>query len=170
VKREEKEKFIQDLTDTLGKIDNFYLVDFKGITVSQSTKLRRLMRENSYSFQVIKNRLALRAVKEDFPESLSECFQGPTALAFAPQDPVGLARLLKDFSEQNNVLAVKGGMLEGQFMAPEKFNEIARLTSREDLLSKIAYLMTFPMLRLVRTWQAPLLSLGRVWSQLKDKK
>ncbi len=170
MKREEKEKFIQDLTDTLGKIDNFYLVDFKGITVSQSTELRRLMRVNSYSFRVVKNRLALRAFQEDFPKSLAECFQGPTALAFAPQDPVGLARLLKDFSEQNNVLAVKGGMLEGQFMAPEKFNEIARLTSREDLLGKMAYLMTFPMLRLVRTWQAPLLSLGRVLSQLKDKK
>jgi large subunit ribosomal protein L10 len=61
-------------------------------------------------------------------------------------------------------------MLEGQFMAPEKFNDIATLTSREDLLSKMAYLMTFPMLRLVRTWQAPLLSLGGVLSQLKDKK
>ncbi len=170
MKREEKEKFVQDLTDTLRKIDNFYLVDFKGITVSQSTELRRLMRENSYSFQVVKNRLALRAVKQDFPESLTQRFEGPTALAFAPQDPVGLARLLKDFSEQNNVLSVKGGMLEGQFMAPEKFNEIARLTSREDLLNKMAYLMAFPMLRLVRTWQAPLLSLGRVWSQLKDKK
>jgi len=170
VKREEKEKFIQDLTDTLEKIDNFYLVDFKGITVSQSTELRRLMRENSYSFRVIKNRLALRAVREDFPESLGECFQGPTALAFAPQDPFGLARILKDFSEQNKVLAVKGGMLEGQFIAPEKFNEIANLTSREDLLNKMAYLMTFPLLRLVRTWQAPLLSLGRVLSQFKDKK
>ncbi|NIM89320.1 MAG: 50S ribosomal protein L10 [Candidatus Aminicenantes bacterium] len=170
MRREEKEKFVQDLSDTLGKIDNFYLVDFKGITVSQSTELRKLMRENSYSFQVVKNRLALRVVKHNYPESLSQCFEGPTALAFAPQDPVGLARLLKDFSEQNNVLAVKGGILEGQFMAPEKFNEIARLTSREDLLSKMAYLMTFPMLRLVRTWQAPLLSLGSVWSQLKEKK
>jgi large subunit ribosomal protein L10 len=170
VKREEKEKFIQDLTDTLEKIDNFYLVDFKGITVSQSTELRRLMRENSYSFRVVKNRLALRAVREDFPESLSECFQGPTALAFAPQDPFGLARILKDFSEQNKVLAVKGGMLEGQFIAPEKFKEIANLTSREDLLNKMAYLMTFPLLRLVRTWQAPLLSLGRILGQLKDKK
>jgi len=170
VKREEKEKFIQDLTNTFEKIDNFYLVDFKGITVSQSTELRRLMRENSYSFQVIKNRLALRALKEDFPESISGCFQGPTALVLAPQDPLGLARMLKDFSEQNKVLKVKGGMLEGQFVAPERFNEIAKLTSREDLLQKMAYLMAFPLLRLVRTWQAPLLSLGRVWSQLKEKK
>ena len=170
MKREEKEKFIQDLTDTFKKIDNFYLIDFKGITVSQSTELRRLMRENSYSFLVVKNRLALRAVREDFPESLSECFQGPTALALAPQDPFSLARILKHFSEQNKVLAVKGGMLEGQFIAPEKFNEIANLTSRKDLLNKMAYLMTFPLLKFVRTWQAPLLNLGRVLSQLKDKK
>jgi len=170
MKRGEKERWIQNLNDTFEKIGNFYLVDFKGITVSQSTELRRLMRKNSYSFLVVKNRLALRALKEDFPGSLDECFQGPTALAFAPQDPLGLARILKDFSEQNNVLAVKGGILDGQFIAPEKFNEIAKLTSREDLLNKMAYLMAFPLLRLVRTWQAPLLSLGRVLSQLKVKK
>jgi large subunit ribosomal protein L10 len=169
VKREQKEKIIKDLEDSFGKMNTFYLVDFKGITVSQSIKLRRLMRENSFSFRVIKNRLALRALREEFPEDLREGFQGPTAIAFSSQESLSLARLLKNFSEENNVLKVKGGIVEGQFLSPEKFVEIASLTSRDDLLSKIAYLMAFPLIKLSRTWQSSLLSLGRMLSQLKTK-
>lgn len=169
MKREQKEKIIKDLEDSFGKMNTFYLVDFKGITVSQSIKLRRLMRENSFSFRVIKNRLALRALREEFPEDLREGFQGPTAIAFSSQESLSLARLLKNFSEENNVLKVKGGIVEGQFLSPEKFVEIASLTSRDDLLSKIAYLMAFPLIKLSRTWQSSLLSLGRMLSQLKTK-
>jgi len=169
VKREQKEKVIKDLEDSFEKMNTFYLVDFKGITVSQSIKLRRLMRENSFSFRVIKNRLALRALREEFPEDLREGFQGPTAIAFSSQESLSLARLLKNFSEENNVLKVKGGIVEGQFLSPEKFVEIASLTSRDDLLSKIAYLMAFPLIKLSRTWQSSLLSLGRMLSQLKTK-
>lgn len=169
MKREQKEEIIKDLENSFEKMSTFYLVDFKGITVSQSIELRRLMRENSFLFRVIKNRLALRALKEEFPEDLREGFQGPTAIAFSPQDSISLARLLKNFSEENKVLKVKGGIVEGRFLAPEKFDEIASLTSKEDLLSKIVYLMTFPLIKLSRTWQSPLLSLGRMLSQLKTK-
>jgi large subunit ribosomal protein L10 len=169
VKREQKEEIVKDLENAFEKMSTFYLVDFKGITVSQSIKLRRLMRENSYFFRVIKNRLALRALREEFPEDLREGFQGPTAIAFSPQDSINLARLLKNFSEENKVLKVKGGIVEGRFLAPEKFDEIASLTSKEDLFSKIAYSMTFPLIKLSRTWQSPLLSLGRMLSQLKTK-
>lgn len=169
MKREQKEKVIKDLEDSFEKMNTFYLVDFKGITVSQSIKLRRLMRENSFSFRVIKNRLALRALREEFPEDLREGFQGPTAIAFSSQESLSLARLLKNFSEENNVLKVKGGIVEGQFLSPEKFVEIASLTSRDDLLSKTAYLMAFPLIKLSRTWQSSLLSLGRMLSQLKTK-
>jgi len=169
VKREQKEKIVKDLEDSFRKMNTFYLVDFKGITVSQSIRLRRLMRENSFSFRVIKNRLALKALREEFPEDLREGFQGPTAIAFSSQESLSLARLLKNFSEENNVLKVKGGIVEGQFLSPEKFVEIASLTSRDDLLSKIAYLMAFPLIKLLRTWQSSLLSLGRMLSQLKTK-
>lgn len=170
MRREEKEKLVKELTGSFEKMNTFYLVDFKGMPVYQSVELRKLMKENSFSFRIVKNRLALRALKEDIPEGLRECFQGPTAIAFAPQDPLGLARLIKNFSAQNNVLTVKGGIVEGKFLAPEKFNEIASLTSKEDLLRRIAYLMASPLIKLLRTWQAPLLSLGRVLSQLNTKK
>jgi large subunit ribosomal protein L10 len=150
--------------------NSFYLIDFRKMVVSQAVELRNLFRENSYSFQVVKNRLALRALKEDFPEDLKIYFQGPTAIAFAPQNPVGLARLIKNFSVRNKVLTVKAGLLDGQFLSGERFAEVAVLPSREELVAKIGYLMASPLIKLHRTWQAPINSLGSLLSQIKTKK
>ncbi len=170
MERKNKEKQVKELSDSFEKYDTFYLVDFIKMSVAQAVELRKLFRENSYSFRVVKNRLALRALREDFPEDLKKCFQGSTAIAFASQNPVGLARIIKDFSDRNKVLTVKAGMVEGQFLSPERFTEVAALTSREDLIAKIGYLMLFPLIKLLRTWQAPINSLGRLLSQLKIKK
>jgi len=170
VNREDKEKQVKELSDSFEKHDSFYLVDFIKMSVVQAVELRRIFRDNSYSFRVVKNRLALRALKEDFPEDLKTFFQGSTAIAFASQNPVGLARLIKDFSDRNKVLSVKAGMLEGQFLSSERFTEVAALSSREDLIAKVGNLMALPLIKLLWTWQAPLNSLGRLLSQLKTKK
>ena len=170
MKREDKEKQVKELSDSFEKYESFYLVDFIKMSVAQAVELRRIFRDNSYSFRVVKNRLALRALKEDFPEDLKTCFQGSTAIAFASQNPVGLARLIKDFSDRNKVLSVKAGMLEGQFLSSERFTEVAALSSREDLIAKVGNLMAVPLIKLLWTWQTPLNSLGRLLSQLKIKK
>ena len=170
MKREDKEKQVKELSDSFEKHDSFYLVDFIKMSVAQAVELRRIFRDNSYSFRVVKNRLALRALKEDFPKDLKTFFQGSTAIAFASQNPVGLARLIKDFSDRNKVLSVKAGLLEGQFLSSERFAEVAALSSREDLIAKVGNLMALPLIKLLSTWQAPLNSLGRLLSQLKIKK
>lgn len=168
--REKKEEIVQELKEAFDKYDSFYLVDFIHMPVSQFVNLRKQFRENSYSFKVVKNRLALRALKDSFPEELKDCFQGPTAISFAEENPIGLARMIKDFSTKHKVLAVKGGMLEGQLFSGDRFGEIASLSSREELLAKIGYLMACPLVKLKRTWQAPLDSIGRLLSHLKTKK
>lgn len=170
MKKGSKEKLVKELGDNFMSCNSFYLIDFRKMVVSQAVELRNLFRENSYSFRVVKNRLALRALREDFPEDLKKYFQGPTAIAFAPQNPVGLARLIKDFSVRNKVLTVKAGLLDGQFLSGERFDEVAVLRSREELVAKIGYLMAFPLIKLHRTWQAPINSLGRLLSQIKTKK
>jgi len=170
VKRADKEKLVKELSEAFDRYDNFFLVDFLNMSVAQAVEIRKLCRENSFSFKVVKNRLALRALKEEFPDDLKISFQGSTALAFAPQNPIGLARLIQDFSKQNKVLRVKAGILEGQFLTADKFNEVANLASREELLARIGGLMAAPLMKLLRTWQAPLSGLGTLLSQLKTKK
>lgn len=170
MKREDKENIVKELREAFDKHDSFYLVDFQGMPVSQAVSLRDEFRNNSCTFRVIKNRLALRALKQEFPEDLKSYFQGPTAIAYTQQEPIKLARIIKDFSSKHKVLKVKGCLLEGQFFQEERFAEIASLQSREDLVAKIGYLMAYPLAKLSRTWQAPLNNIGRLLSQLKTKK
>jgi large subunit ribosomal protein L10 len=78
--------------------------------------------------------------------------------------------MLRDFSRQHKVLRFKAGLLEGQFLPEDKFEDVANLTSRDDLLAKIGFLMANPLIKMLRTWQAPVESFGRLLSQLKSKK
>lgn len=170
VNREKKEQQVEEIRESFVNHDSFYLLDFVKMSVKLAVELRKQMRENSYSFLVVKNRLALRALKEDFPEDLKSQFRGPTAIAFAQENPIGLARLIKDFSAQHNVLSVRCGIVEGQFLEGEKFAGIAELTSKDDLLAKLGYLMAYPLITFLKTWQAPLNSVVSMLDQLKSQK
>jgi large subunit ribosomal protein L10 len=170
VNREKKEGFVKELSEDFKNYESFYLVDFVNMPVNKTIELRREILKNSHVFKVVKNRLALRALKEDFPEEIREQFTGPTALAFAPEDPVGLARLIKDFSIKHKLLKVKAGIVEGRYLPGEDFFTVANLSSREDLLAKLGFLMAYPLSQLLKTWQAPLSTMGSMLSQLKSKK
>jgi len=168
--REKKEKLAKELAEAFENSNSFYLLDFIKMPVSRFVELRKLFREHSYSFRVVKNRLALRALRQEAPEDLRKHFQGPTAIAFSSEDPIGLARVIKEYSEKNKILRVKAGLLQGQFLPPERFSEVASLSSRQELVAKLGNLMAGPLMRLVRTWQAPINNIGQLLSQLKTKK
>lgn len=170
VNREKKENLVSEISENFASHDSFYLLDFINMPVAQATELRRQLHENSFPIKVVKNRLALRALTEDLPEDLKTHFRGPTAIAFASENPLQLARMLRDFSKQHKVLNFKAGLLEGQFLSKDKFEDVANLTSRDDLLAKVGYLMAHPLIKMLRTWQAPVESMGRLLSQLKSKK
>ncbi len=169
MKKESKEKIIDQLAEAFRDNTTFYLVDFKRMPVWQSVELRKTLRKNSFRLKVVKNRLALRALGDSAPESLKPSFEGPTAIAFASENPIGLARLLKEFSAQNKVLAVKGGVVEGHFLAVDRFDELAKLNSRNDLLARFGSLMAYPLVKMLRTLGAPLNNLGGLLGQLKNK-
>lgn len=170
MKKEKKIKLLEELNELFARHDSFYILDFQGMTVAQATRLRKSIRQMGGVFKVIKNRLALRALKQDLPPEVRTYFQKPTALAFPDGDPLALARFLKDFSAQNKILNVKGGVLEGQVFPGEKFDEICRLSSRAELMARLASLMAYPLISLMRTFQAPLAQFGFMLSQLKNKK
>jgi len=170
VKRDAKAQAVKNWEEDFNRHKTIFLLDYTGMKVSQAVALRKLLKKNSYEFKVLKNRLALRALKEEFPQEFRAYFQKPTAAALAAEDPIKLARLLKEFSVRNKVMTFKGGLIEGQLLPPERFDEVCKLGSREGLLGKIGYLMAFPLVQLLRTWQAPLSQLGQLLSQLKEKK
>ncbi len=170
MKKDAKQPIVDTLAGLFEANGTYYLVDFKRMKVAQAGELRKTLRKNGFTYKVIKNRLALRALGERCPEALRPVFQKPTAIAFAGRDPIQLAKILKDFSNQGKVLAVKGGQVEGRLMPAERFDEVTRLGSRQDLLGKVGYLMANPLHRLMRTLQAPLGNVGILLGELNKKK
>ena len=170
MKRETKITAGQRLADEFKANQSFFLLEFKKMPVGQSVELRKLLRKNAYGYKVVKNRIALRALPPAIPAEVKPFFVRPSAIAFADHDPIGLARILREFAAQAKTLTVKAGVLEGVFMAGERFPEIARLGSRNDLLGKLGYLLAYPLRQFQTTWQAPLSGMGRLLTQLKNQK
>jgi large subunit ribosomal protein L10 len=170
VKKEAKQPIVKDLERLFTSNGTYYLVDFKRMKVSQSVDLRKILRKNAFTYKVIKNRLALRALGDTCPEALRPFFQKPTAIAFTDKDPIALAKILKDFSNQGKILVVKGGQVEGQLMLAARFDEVCRLSSRNELVGKLAFMMAAPLHRLMRTLQAPLGHVGILLGELKKTK
>lgn len=170
MKRETKETRIHEVSEIFKANHTFYVFDYKNMTVAQSVDLRKTLRKNGSSLKIVKNRLALRALRAEFPAEFKSSFRNPTAVAYTAADPIALARLLKDFAAQNKVLIMKGGLVEGHYFPAARFEEIVRLASRQQLLGKVGTLMAYPLMQLLRTWQAPLTNVGSLLSQLKNKK
>jgi large subunit ribosomal protein L10 len=169
VKRSQKVTRIDELNDIFKANDTFYLFDYNKMTVAQSVDLRKTLRKYSSSLKVVKNRLALRALQAEFPADVKASFHHPTAVAYTAADPIILAKALKDFAVQNKVLVMKGGLVQGRYFPAERFDEVAKLSSRQALLGKIGYFMAYPLAQFLRVFQAPLTSTGSLLSQIKDK-
>jgi len=115
------------------------LVDFRGVTVAQITGLRKKLRKQGVSFNVVQNTLAKRAIK-DFPgaEAISKLFVGPTAVAFSPNDGLIPVRILHEARKEIEKLKLKGAVVDGQLYESKELEVIATLPSREELISRLA--------------------------------
>ena len=143
--REQKAEAIAEFSEGIGSATNAFVLDFKGITVPQVTELRKQVRETGSDYVVIKNTLALIAVKDTPLTKLSGHFSGMTAVAYNTTDAVALAKVLTKFAKDVPTVQFKGAMLGGQVVAATEIQNIANLPSREELISKVLYLMQHPL-------------------------
>jgi large subunit ribosomal protein L10 len=170
VKKETKTIRIDEMSAIFGAHKTLYLFDYTKMKVSQATALRKRLRQQGASLKVVKNRLALQALAASVPADLRPAFRKPTAVAYTAADPIALAKTVKEFAVSTKAIALKGGLVEGIYFAPERFDEIVKLAPRADLLAKIAVMMAAPLQKLLRTLQAPLSQTGLLLGQLQDKK
>src|SRR5437868_12707759 len=135
--RDQKSAEVSELTEEIGKASNAFLIDFKGITVPQVTELRKQVRDTQSGYVVVKNTLALIALKDSPIVAMREQFTGPTAIAFNAKDAVSLAKALTKFAKDVPAVRFKGAMLDGQVVSAEQIQAIASLPSGEELISKL---------------------------------
>jgi large subunit ribosomal protein L10 len=169
MKREEKAQAISDY-ESIGKATNAFLIDFKGITVPQVTELRKQVRETGSRYIVVKNTLALIAVKDSPLITLEKHFSGMTAVAYNTTDAVALAKALTKFAKDVPTVSFKGAMLNGQIVPASQIQNIASLPSRPELVSKLLFLMLSPIRGLVTVLNANIRNLAVVLDQIAKQK
>jgi len=170
MKREEKAQAISQFNETIGKATNAFLIDFKGITVPQVTELRKQVRETGSEYVVVKNTLALIGVKDSPLKTLEKQFTGMTAVAFNTTDAVALAKALTKFAKDVPTVQFKGAMLNGQIVPASEIQNIASLLSREELVSKLLFVMQSPIQGLVNVLNANIRNLAVVLDQIAKQK
>jgi len=168
--REQKATEVSELQEQIGKASNAFLIDFKGITVPQVTELRKQVRETNSGYVVVKNTLALIALKDSPIIAMKEQFTGPTAIAFNEKDAVVLAKALTKFAKDVPAVQFKGALLNGQVVPASQIQAIATLPSREELVSKLLFLMQSPIRGLVTVLQANIRNLAVVLDQIAKQK
>jgi len=168
--REDKAAAISELGEGIGKATNAFVIAFKGITVPQVTELRRQVRETNSKYVVVKNTLALIAVKDSPLTALKDQFSGPTAVAFNTTDAVGLAKALTKFAKDVPTISFKGAMLNGQIVPADQIQAIANLPSRAELIAKLMYVMQAPIRGLATVLQANIRNIAVVLSEIAKQR
>lgn len=165
-----KKKLVDELKEKMSSAKSVIFVDFRGLTVADDTRLRKLCREKGVHYKVVKNTLAQRAVKDLGWAGLDDIFQGPTAVAFAEDDPVLPAKVIKSFTDETPVIKIKGGVLEGQRLSEDRITFLATLPAKEVLLAQTAGAFRAPLTSFVTVLNAPLAALVRAINALREKK
>ncbi|MFQ5928165.1 MAG: 50S ribosomal protein L10 [Acidobacteriota bacterium] len=170
MKRVDKESVVEKLNKTFRENKSVLLINFTGINVPDATDLRRKISEAGSAYQVVKNRLALRAIEDTSLETLKVHFQGPTAIAYTGGDPVALAKVLKEFMSDHPGMTFKAGVVEGRTISATDVESLAEMPSRTGLFTKLSFLLNAPLRGLAAALQSPLRRLVSVLKQLEEKK
>ena len=168
--RPEKVQAVADIKERLDGAQAVFLAEYAGLSVQEQQALRRELRANGAEFKVVKMTLARLAAADLEIEDFDALLLGPTGLTFADGDPVGAAKVLRDFAKDHEVLVVKGGLLGREFLTPERIADLADIEPREVLLAKIAGAFEAPMAKMAGLLAALPRNAATAMQQLLEKK
>lgn len=167
---EAKKAAVAKLKEELSNSKATIVADYRGLTVSDISAVRRALRSEGITYHVVKNRLAKIAAQQAGREELSELLEGPSALAIGSADEVTLARVFLDAIRPYKTVVVRGGVVGSTRIDASNITRLATLPLREVLLAQLAGGMASPLTTMASLLAAPLRNLGYALSQLADKK
>ena len=153
-----KQPIVEEISANIKDAQSVVLVDYRGLTVEQDTKLRKELLEAGVVYKVYKNTMMNFAFKGTDYEGLAPYLEGPSAIAISTEDATAPARVLCKFAKTADKLEVKAGVVEGTLYDAAGMAKIAAVPSREELLSK-----------LLGSIQSPITNFARVMNQLAEK-
>ncbi len=155
---EQKQQVVAQLAERIQGSVAGIIVDYKGITVEDDTKLRKELRENGVKYTVVKNTLIKRAAEKAGLNGIDDVLNGTSAIATSAEDYVAAARILQQFADKHDNFKVKTGYLDNEVISLEKIQSLAKLPSREVLLANV-----------LGAFQAPIASFARAIQAVVDK-
>lgn len=158
-KVELKQPIVDEIKENIKDAQSVVLVDYRGLTVAQDTQFRKTMREAGVIYKVYKNTMVKRAIDGTAFDSLKNDLEGPTAVVISKTDATAPARIASDFAKDNPELELKSGIVEGVYYDAEGIKVIAKIPSREELLSKF-----------LGSIQSPIANFARVIKQIAEAK
>ena len=170
MKRDEKEQLVQILHDELEKSQAVFVTDYMGLTVERITKLRREIKGVGGSYQVVKNTLLRRATEGTPAKGIEKFFVGPTAIAIAKTDAVGVAKALVNFAKDNEKFEIQAGMLGNRAITAADIQELSKMPPREVLLARMLGSMNAPVSNFVGVLSAIVSQLVYVLKAIENKK
>jgi large subunit ribosomal protein L10 len=153
-KKAEKKTASEELKTQLANVSSVILTTFQGITVENDTRLRRAVEAAGGKYQVVKNTLAERAGEGTPAESLLKNLKGTNSISYTYSDPVALAKVLTKVAKEVPAFKFKAGWVEGRVVSIDEIQNLAQLPSKEELISKVMYLLSAPAQRLASTLAA----------------
>ena len=167
----QKQKDLEALAEQFKQANAAMLVSFKKMTVAKDQELRRQLREAGVSYEVVKNTLARKAAAGTALEPVVDQFKGVTAVALSTTDPVALSKAISKFAKANaEIFTFKVGLVEGKVVELQQVEAIASLPSREELLSKVLFLINAQAQRLATVINAVPRNLAVVLGQVQKQK
>lgn len=158
-KVELKSPIVEEISAGIKDAKSVVLVDYRGLTVEQDTRLRKELREAGVTYKVYKNTMMNFAFKGTDFEGLAPYLEGPSAMAYSTEDATAPARVLCNFAKTAEKLEVKGGVVEGAVYDANGIKQISAIPSREVLLGK-----------LFGSMQSPITNMARVLNQIAEQK
>jgi len=169
VNRDQKAAVVDEVAEQIQSAEAIFAVDYRGISVKQAMELRQQLTDAGARFQVVKNRLTVRAADKAGAEDLKQLLEGPTAFTFVAGDPAVAAKVLATFRRQNGLLEFKGGTMEGAYVTVDQIEAIARLPARDVLHGQFVGVLASPITGLVRGLASLVGGLASQLGQIRDQ-
>ncbi len=166
----QKEQVVQEMSEKFGRAVSIYLVDFTGMDVNTTNELRKSFRESNVEYRVLKNTLAKLSFHNAGVEGMDEFLKGVNAYAISYDDPTLPAKILEKNKEFKERLKLKAALFEGKVVGPEAVETLAKLPTRDELLSQLVGMLQSPMTKLAGTLNGAMAKLVNVLKSLEENK
>lgn len=166
----DKKRIVAEVAEIAAKASSVVVADYRGLTVSQMTKLRLEAHKSGVYLRVVRNTLSKRALDGTEFDCIRDVLVGPLCLAFSQHEPSAAARLLRDFAKEYEKFQIIALSVSGKLLTANQIDVLANLPTREEAIAKLLFVLKAPLTKFVRTLAEPHAKLVRTVAAIGDKK